>query len=229
MDPAFLPLYVFKGAAVQARWTSDKSYPGTLYATSKNGWMEEPQFFTWFCTSFTPHVKKLRESKGLTNQTAVLLYDGHCSHISVRIVENALMENVKLVKFPSHLTDQIQPLDKCVFGPVKTKWDKLLVEYRKTQMGLSSGRITKAQFSELLKNVWMSGIIPANIISGFVSTGLCPVDATKFPEDEFDPALLRKYRKQKRLSDSATQTEDKDTTLHEPSTSSEPPKAIDHT
>ncbi|KAJ8965365.1 hypothetical protein NQ314_004192 [Rhamnusium bicolor] len=37
----------------------------------------------------------------------------------------------KTIKFPSHLTDQIQPLDKCVFGPVKTKWDKLLVEYGK--------------------------------------------------------------------------------------------------
>lgn len=34
------PVIVFKGAAVQARWTSEKSYPGTLYAASKNGWME---------------------------------------------------------------------------------------------------------------------------------------------------------------------------------------------
>ncbi|KAJ8914120.1 hypothetical protein NQ315_016196 [Exocentrus adspersus] len=34
------PLIVFKGAGVQARWVSDKAYPGTLYAVSKNGWME---------------------------------------------------------------------------------------------------------------------------------------------------------------------------------------------
>jgi len=44
---SFLPPFiVFKGGAVQARWTSENAYPGTLYSTSKNnGWMEEPLFF----------------------------------------------------------------------------------------------------------------------------------------------------------------------------------------
>lgn len=39
------PLIVFKGGAVQARWTSIDCFPGTLYAASKEGWMEEPQFY----------------------------------------------------------------------------------------------------------------------------------------------------------------------------------------
>lgn len=44
----FLPaLIIFKGAAVQARWTSSDSYPDTQYTASSNGWMEEPQFFSW--------------------------------------------------------------------------------------------------------------------------------------------------------------------------------------
>lgn len=30
------PLIVFKGAGVQARWTSEQAYPGTLYTLSKN-------------------------------------------------------------------------------------------------------------------------------------------------------------------------------------------------
>ncbi|KAG5895498.1 hypothetical protein JTB14_034814 [Gonioctena quinquepunctata] len=42
------PLIVFKGVAVQARMTSDKAYPGTMYTCSSNGWMEEPQLFEWF-------------------------------------------------------------------------------------------------------------------------------------------------------------------------------------
>ncbi|CAH2005812.1 unnamed protein product [Acanthoscelides obtectus] len=45
------PLVVFKGAAVQPRWVSEKEYPGTRYTTSSNGWMEEPQFFHWFTNS----------------------------------------------------------------------------------------------------------------------------------------------------------------------------------
>ncbi|KAJ8943491.1 hypothetical protein NQ314_009721 [Rhamnusium bicolor] len=46
----FPPLIIFKGVAVQARWTSTEAYPGTVYSTSSNGWMEEPQFFEWFST-----------------------------------------------------------------------------------------------------------------------------------------------------------------------------------
>lgn len=45
---ALPPLVIFKGAAVQVRWTSNDAYPGTLYVTSKTGWMEESQFFQWF-------------------------------------------------------------------------------------------------------------------------------------------------------------------------------------
>ena len=83
------PVIVFKGAAVQARWTSEKSYPGTLYAASKNGWMEEPVFFNWLMKSFIPFITRLREERNEPHQTALLLYDGHASHISVRIIEEA--------------------------------------------------------------------------------------------------------------------------------------------
>ncbi|KAK9680911.1 DDE superfamily endonuclease [Popillia japonica] len=48
-NSSFLPpLIVFKGeTGVQARWT-ENCYPGTQYATSTNGWTEEPQFDNWF-------------------------------------------------------------------------------------------------------------------------------------------------------------------------------------
>ncbi|XP_060855370.1 uncharacterized protein LOC132933051 [Metopolophium dirhodum] len=79
------PLIVFKGCAVQARWTSPKAYPGTFYAVSKNGWMEESVFFNWFSQCFVHHVQQLRQYNNNESQTALLLFDGHCSHISIRI------------------------------------------------------------------------------------------------------------------------------------------------
>lgn len=127
---SFLPPFiVFKGSAVQARWTSENAFPGTLYSTSKNGWMEEPLFFNWFETMFVKSIETLRISKNKPNQTAVLLFDGHCSHISLRILNLAIENNIVLVKFPSHLTDRLQPLDKCVFGPLKTEWNHSLTLY----------------------------------------------------------------------------------------------------
>lgn len=81
------PLIVFKGGCVQSNWTSDKCFPGTLYAASQNGWMEEPQFYHWFANGLIPHVNKIRTLSGLPDQAALLIDDGHSSHISIRIIE----------------------------------------------------------------------------------------------------------------------------------------------
>lgn len=199
------PLIIFKGVGVQARWTSENSYPGTLYSTSKNGWMEEPQCFEWFSSGFVPHVLNLRAKLNLPDQAALLVYDGHSSHISYRIIKTALDHNIHLVKLPSHLTDQIQPLDKCVFGPVKTCWEKKLISFAKKQVERKdSGHLPKNKFVELLGAVWKESMKSQNIMKGFTSTGIFPVDAQKFPSTEFNPLALEKYKnKQKNILASA--------------------------
>lgn len=131
-----------------------------------------------------------------SEQTAVLLYDGHASHYSLRIIEEALNNKIELIRFPAHLTDRIQPLDKCVFGPVKVKWDKKLVQYGKSQVGQGTGRLSKEQFGIFLGEVLHESLLSKNIVSGFISTGTCPVDRSKFPENLFDPIDLQRYKNQ---------------------------------
>lgn len=94
--------------------------------------MEEATFYMWFSKMFVPYAVQLRKTNELQGQTAILFFDGHSSHISIRIIQSAISENIKLVKFPSHLTDKIQPLDVSVFGPIKTTWEQHLVEHGKT-------------------------------------------------------------------------------------------------
>ncbi|XP_050505300.1 uncharacterized protein LOC126883682 [Diabrotica virgifera virgifera] len=195
------PLIIFKGAAVQARWTSPAAYPGTLYATTRNGWMEETPFFYWLQTCFIPHVRKKRLELELPDATALLLYDGHSSHVSLRIIELAMEANIQIIKFPSHLTDNIQPLDKCVFGPVKKAWDRKLVEFGKANIGVGTGRLQKRDFVELLGLVWAEAMTKSNIKAGFITTGICPVNRKRFPESLFDPIALLAYQKRKRRSD----------------------------
>lgn len=193
-DGSFLPpLIVFKGAGIQARWTSEETYPGTLYSVSKNWWMEELQFYTWFTQDFISHIKKLREAKQLPNQAAVLLYDGHASHISVRIIEEVIANNITLIKLPSHLTNMLQTLDKCVFGPVKTSWEKKLIAFGKKQMGKGTGRLSKSDFVKMLGEVWSDTFKQSNIICGFRSCRIFPVDETKFPRDAFKKEDLEAY------------------------------------
>lgn len=143
--------------------------------------MEEPQSFEWFSTVLIIHVQSVRGSYNLPNQAAVLFFDGHASHISVRIVKAALGNNLHLVKFPSHLTDRIQPLDKCVFGPIKKLWKKKLIDFTTEQLqNRQSSRLTKSLFSELLGEVWSQGMKPTNIKRGFETTGLFPINAKRF-------------------------------------------------
>jgi len=52
-------LTVYKGAAVQAQWTSGKAYHCTLYITS-GGSMEELQCYEWFTSSFIVHINNVR-------------------------------------------------------------------------------------------------------------------------------------------------------------------------
>lgn len=151
--------------------------------------MEEPLFFNWFACSFVPYVIKKRKYLGL-NSNVLLLYDGHCSQI--RIIELVIKNNVILLKFPSHLTDRLQPLDKCVFGPLKSMWDKELVYFGKTMIGKSPGRLTKAMFSEILGKVWLVGMKKENII--LVSEQqVFPVDKNQYPISYFDPTELNYY------------------------------------
>lgn len=103
-----------------------------MYAATKNGWMEESTFFNWFSKMFISHVLQTSAALGLEEKSAILFFDGHSSHISLRIVKLSMENNVKLVEFPSNLTDKIQPLDICVVGPVKTDWAKLLIEHGKS-------------------------------------------------------------------------------------------------
>lgn len=124
-------------------------------------------------------MKGLRNTDEDKEQTAILLFESHASHCSLRIIEEAIKNKIELVRFPSHLTDRIQPLDKCVFGPIKVKWDKR--------------RLSKEKFDVLLGEVLRECLISKNIVSGFLSTGTYPVDSSKFSEHFFDPVDLQRY------------------------------------
>lgn len=188
---------------MQARWTSGNTYPGTLYTTSSNGWMEEPIFNEWLTKSFIPHVIQMRLTRNMPNQAAILVYDGHKTHISYRIIKAALDNNIQLVKLPAHLSDKLQPLDKSVFKPVKDEWENKLIIFAKKQLEKrESGRLSKCHFAELLGEVWKSSMKRENIVKGFSSTGIFPHNLAKFPESLFDPIDLAQYKNKKQTMSS---------------------------
>lgn len=189
------PLVIFKAkGAVQARWTNHEAeFPGTVYATTENGYMEEPVFFSWLTDSLIPYINNLRQIQN-TQKKAILIMDGHKSHISLRVVNAAINADLILLKLPSHLTHRMQPLDKCVFGPLKTGWEKILVAYGRKNLLASFNTLNRKIFVELLAKAWRTYLSEKNIISGFRETGCFPVDSSKFPEREYDQNKLNRYK-----------------------------------
>ncbi|KAJ8876518.1 hypothetical protein PR048_020963 [Dryococelus australis] len=121
--------------------------------------------------------------------------DGHRNHISVRIVAAANRAQIILLKLPSHLTDHMQPLDKCVFGPLKVGREKSLARHGRRTLLTAQNTISRKTFTGLLENVWKESITPSNIISGFRETGCYPVEGDKFSKEDFDQTQFERYHK----------------------------------
>lgn len=84
---------------------------------SDSGWMESGNFVQWFEKMFLPATKHVAKKLPV-----ILFFDGHHSHLSIKLIELARAHNVHLFCFPPHCTHILQPLDVAVFGPVKAAW-----------------------------------------------------------------------------------------------------------
>jgi len=159
----FPPFVVFKGKKIWENWMSKDAYPGTAYAVSDSGWMTEKVFLNWFQHQFIERVKTIEGPK-------LLIYDGHTSHVSLSLIECAVKNDISLLKLPPHTTHFLQPLDVSAFKPLKTKWDKVLVDWQRHNYGRTLG---KADFSKILGETWPA-LSDHNIKAGFMKTGIFP-------------------------------------------------------
>ena len=120
----------------------------------------DTQVFTECFKIFTEKVKE---------RPLLLLFDGHLTHISIPVVIEALDQQIGILKFHSHLTDVLQPLDVTCFDLIKRKWEKLLHE-RVKSFG-AKHQLRKSDFVNQICKILKLGMNKENIINGFESTG----------------------------------------------------------
>ena len=121
--------------------------------------MDSEVFAEWF-NIFIKMVK---------GRPLLLLFDGHMTHITLPVIENAMKEKVIIVKFPPHVTDVLQPLDVTYFGPLKRCWEQLLQE--RVNLFEAKCQLSKEDFVNQLCEIWKDGMRESNIVNGFSSTG----------------------------------------------------------
>ena len=145
--------------------------PGTLFASSPKGWIDSDLFQKWF-DHFTTHIPPARP--------ILLIYDGHNSHISVALIEKAMSQDIHILVFPSHTTHLLQPLDVAVFKSLKVAFRRGCETFMKTNG--PTRPITKHDICSILGQSWSQSVTPGNLIKGFESTGIMPLNCEKVLE-----------------------------------------------
>ena len=93
--------------------------------------MEGTLYLDWFKKKILKHTEDVKD------KTHVLIFDGHASHLSLPLINEARANNihVALLRLPAHMTHHPQPLDRAVFKPVKQKWQAMLLKFARKHIG----------------------------------------------------------------------------------------------
>ena len=139
-----------------------EEYPEMTCAVTKIRWMEEETFSNYSLRSFIWNIHPERP--------AVLICDGRTSHIGVGLIENGRKENVVILKLPPHTSHVLQPMDLCVFRPLKLMWDEEII---KLQLRNYARKLPKSRFSSITSKIWKN-ISPNIIQNGFKKPEFSP-------------------------------------------------------
>lgn len=201
------PLIVFKGKNIWDSWiTNEESgFAGTAYAASPKGWMDSDIFHNYFLKTLLPALGDVRP--------VLLIYDGHSTHVNVKLIELARENQITILKLPPHSSHLLQPLDLAVFKSLKNNWDKELVVWQRKNVGV---KIPKKKFSELIGQTWRN-LSPDIIKNGFRKSGIFPFNRNVIPEEKFHPdALARWKNSQAELEEPQSKVRESQAELEEP-------------
>lgn len=102
-----------------------------LFGTSPNGYMDGDLFYKWFEIIFLKHCQV---------RPAVLILDNHESHLTLKLIRKAREEQIEIYGLPPHTTHITQPLDVCLFRPLKAKFSELAMSLGYARKDLIIGK-----------------------------------------------------------------------------------------
>lgn len=175
----FPPYILYKAKNLYDSWCVGGPY-GAGYSTTDSGWMEGTTLASWFEKRFLYHVRHIKKP-------ILVLFDGHSSHITVDLITTAKAHDVHLLCMPPHCSHVLQPLDVGVFGPAKKDWSKILKRHYK---GSRLKSVDKSTFPGLLKQLYAKAFRKEHVISGFMKSGIYPVDRHAIPTEKLLPAKV---------------------------------------
>jgi 4-hydroxybenzoate polyprenyltransferase len=174
------PVVVFTGASLQGQhfppgFELEDELPGWKYDYSATGWSNSTIALKWLQEVYLIETKPERPG-----DWRLLIIDEHSSHINTRFMWLAWKNKVQLVYLPPHTSHKTQPLDRSVFGPLKSYFRDLT----KALAGYSgSAPVNKQRFLRCYRDASKLGVSVKNLESGFRKTGIWPLDPSQVLDD----------------------------------------------
>ncbi|XP_077966411.1 uncharacterized protein LOC144419992 [Styela clava] len=148
---------------------------GSVGFAYKTGWVNSTIFLGWL-KHFLTH------SNCSKSNPVLLLMDNHNSHISIESVEFSKQNGIVLLTLPPHCSQKLQPLDKTVYGPLKAYYNTGVDSW----LGAHPGQtISIYDIPGIASLAYGKAFTPANIVSGFLSCGIFPLNKNVFKDEDF--------------------------------------------
>ena len=153
---------------------------GSLGLVSESGWMKADIFL-----KVLEHVVKFT---GCTqDRQIIVVMDNHESHLALANVLYAKEHGINIVTLPPHTSNKTQPLDLAVYGPHKAYFNAAVNSWMLAHPGKT---VTIHNMAQLMGDAWLKAATPSNIMSGFKTSGIWPIDRHVFSADHFLPSSV---------------------------------------
>ena len=129
-------------------------------------------FLGWMTDKFVPR----REN----SKVHLILY-GHSSHCSdVAVLDHAHANDIMLMCLPSHTMHYaLQPLDRSLFKPLKTYWQRAVLTW---VHGNAGKQLRRYHYGNLLNTAWVLAATAVVAGAGFRACGIYPYDPQSIPQ-----------------------------------------------
>ncbi|GFS22271.1 tigger transposable element-derived protein [Elysia marginata] len=117
----------------------------------------------------------------------ILILDNQKSHLFLAALEFARKKYIPILTLPPHTSHKTQPMDRTVFGPLKTYFNAAANAIMLQHPGKN---ITIYNMAALISEAWMKAATPYNITSGFRVFGIWPTNESVFEENDDLPASV---------------------------------------
>ena len=174
-------MIVHKGKNIGKQW-SNGAPRDAVVRVSEKGYINKELFFE-FSKLF---IKFLKEKHLFDGRPHLLLLDSHYSHLyNLDFLTLMKANNVHVFAIPPHTSHWLQPLDRGVFGSLKSAWQHEMKLYTRQTAGR---KLDKKDFFLVFSPAYSKAVTVENCQGAFRGTGIFPFHPEAIPTHAYDPS-----------------------------------------